>query len=98
MNLTVKIVTPKELLYEGEASSVSSKNSLGNFDILPEHANFITLVNKTKVIIRPVKKGEKKVFEFDLAILHCTNNTINIYTDIIEADFLTNISVSSYSK
>jgi len=42
--LQVKISTPTEVLWEGEAASVSSVNSQGTFDILPKHANFVTLV------------------------------------------------------
>ena len=31
-------------IFSGEVLSVSSENDSGKFDILPEHANFITLV------------------------------------------------------
>jgi len=55
--LTVKIISPTQTLYDGEAYSVSSVNSLGKFDILPMHANFITLVQKQPIFLKVRKKG-----------------------------------------
>lgn len=54
--LNVKILSPTQTIFEGEALSVSSVNSAGKFDILPYHANFITLVQKSPVVLRLKKK------------------------------------------
>lgn len=54
--LTVKILSPTQTIYDGEALSISSANSLGKFDILPYHANFITLVQNTSIVLRVKKK------------------------------------------
>lgn len=79
--LQVKVLAPKETLFEGEALSVSSKNSSGRFDILPEHANFITLIENNSLIIAK-KNKEKLQFNFSLAIIYVSRNQVNIYTDI----------------
>lgn len=79
--LQVSITSPKKELFTGEASSVSSTNSIGKFDILPEHANFVTLVEKQPIIIRP-PKGKPIVFNFSLAVLAVNSNKVSIYTDI----------------
>lgn len=79
--LNVSITSPKLELYKGEASSVSSTNSLGKFDILPEHANFVTLIEKNPIIIRP-PKGKPLTFSFALAVLAVNKNQVSIYTDI----------------
>ena len=55
--LTVKIISPTQTIFDGEAYSISSVNSLGKFDILPYHANFITLVQKSPIFLRVRKKG-----------------------------------------
>lgn len=55
--LKVKILSPTQTIYDGEALSVSSTNSTGKFDILPFHANFITLIQKSSIILRVKKKG-----------------------------------------
>lgn len=61
--LNVKILSPTQTIFDGEAHSVSAVNSTGRFDILPFHANFITLIQKSPIILRVNKKGtdESKV-------------------------------------
>lgn len=79
--LHVRIVSPQELLLDTEADSVSSKNVQGKFDILPLHANFLTVIEGEPIIIR--KKGEKiKEFKFPISIIFTTKNKVNIYTYI----------------
>ncbi len=81
--LTVRIVSPKKELYTGLALSISSENSVGKFDILPEHANFVTLVDNKELII--VDQNKKKLkFQFPLAIIQSNSNRVNIYTDIFD--------------
>lgn len=77
--LHVRIISPKQLILETEAKSVSSKNSQGNFDILPQHANFITLVENTPIIVRPLN-GKPLVFNFPFAIVMATENKVSVYT------------------
>lgn len=80
-SLIVRVISPKGLLYSGQAKSVSSVNSAGNFDILPEHANFITIIKNSPVIIR-TSKDEVVKFDLDLSVLYTSNNNVNIYTQI----------------
>ena len=80
--LSVKIMNPNKILWEGEANSVSSKNASGPFDILPRHANFITLIKKkVPIIVRSVSEGEKE-FSFDNAVMQVHGNNILIFTQI----------------
>lgn len=58
--LKVKILSPTQTIFDGEAVSVSSVNTDGKFDILPFHANFITLVQKKPIFLRVKKKAEDK--------------------------------------
>lgn len=77
--LHVRIISPKQLLLDTEAESVSSKNLQGNFDILPQHANFLTVVEKQPIIVR-VKDQKPLKFDLPLAIIFATENKVNIYT------------------
>ncbi|MCL4367556.1 hypothetical protein M1563_05320 [Patescibacteria group bacterium] len=79
--LKVKIVTPKATIFQGDADSVSSTNSSGKFDILPEHANFVTLINNHPITLC-LANQQTKSFTFPLAIIYTHNNQIDIYTDI----------------
>ncbi len=78
--LTVRILTPKRVLFEGAALSVSSINSDGPFDILPEHANFITIVQKQRIDIQKPDKT-KLTFNFNQAVIYNVKNYISIYAE-----------------
>ncbi len=79
--LQVRINSPEEVIWEGTAEAVSSTNSQGIFDILPEHANFVTLINNQPILIK--KYGsENLVFHFYYAVIHNENNTINIFAHV----------------
>lgn len=75
--ISVKITSPEEILWEGRAKAVSSENSQGPFDVMPKHANFITLIKNKPIIIH--KKAKKKKFKFDRAVLFNRNNEVVIY-------------------
>ncbi len=79
--LHVRIMSPQELIHNADAESVSSKNLSGAFDILPQHANFITIVEKVPIYIRI--KGQKALkFDFPMAVIMTTENKVDIYTYI----------------
>lgn len=68
------------LVYRGYVKSLSSKNDKGVFDILPEHANFITLI---KEFIRFVPdRGEPKEVNIEKALLKVENNEVEVFIDI----------------
>lgn len=77
----LRIISPQQLLLDTEAESISSKNLQGPFDILPQHANFITLIENTPIVVRAA--GQKpQTFNFPRAIIMATENKVNIYTYI----------------
>lgn len=75
--INIKITSPKEVVWEGSAIAISSVNSEGPFDVLPGHANFITLIKDKPIIIH--KKGVDKKFKFKRAVLYNRNDKIVIY-------------------
>lgn len=80
-NLLVTVVSPQQILYSGEAKSISSINSSGVFDLLPEHANFVTIIEDKSIIIRS-NKDQRIEFKFPLAIIYITGNTVKIYAQL----------------
>lgn len=77
----VRIISPQQLILEADAQSVSSKNLSGAFDILPLHANFITMVEKSPIYVRI--KGQKPLkFDFPMGIILASDNKVDIYTYI----------------
>ena len=49
--LNVIARSPFELYYEGSATSVSASNRVGNFDILPGHADFFSMLSPGTIVI-----------------------------------------------
>lgn len=77
-SLLVRILSPGQILFAGEVNSVSSKNMQGPFDILPEHANFIT-VTEEPIVLR-LSDQKPKAFKFPIAIIYAHQNRVDIYT------------------
>jgi F0F1-type ATP synthase epsilon subunit len=78
--LEVIIMNPQTTVWKGEAISITSENERGPFDILPMHANFITLLEKRTLHVNLGK--EKKEFTFDHAVMYCHKNSVLIFSDI----------------
>lgn len=76
--LDVVVISPQDVLFAQPALSVSSKNSAGNFDLLPQHARMITIVENQPIEIRKLDK-QKITFKFPLAIIYISNNKVSIY-------------------
>jgi len=79
--LEVFVINPDEMLWSGLAKSVSSENSSGPFDILSQHANFVTMI-KNKPIVIKTDKGEKVTYSYKSAIISVENDKVLIYSDI----------------
>ena len=73
-NHTLKVIAraPFHIYYEGQAQIVSAKNSVGNFDILPGHADFFSMLTSCTVHINT----DEEVISFKI------NNGILIVQDL----------------
>lgn len=76
--LEVEIGSPDKQIWQGQAQSVSSINSMGPFDILPMHANFITIIENKTIKVKSMEKLEE--FLFPNAIIYSSKNKVYIYT------------------
>lgn len=77
----VKVSSPIKDYYAGPATSISSVNSKGKFDILAYHANFLTFVKNQPIVIR-IPQKKPLTFHFPFAIIYNSNNSVHIFTDI----------------
>ena len=48
----IKVYSPFKTYYDGVAQSLTATNDTGNFDILPHHKNFLTLLSAGDLVIR----------------------------------------------
>ncbi|QQS44642.1 F0F1 ATP synthase subunit epsilon [Candidatus Roizmanbacteria bacterium] len=79
-NLDVTIISPEEVLFEGKAQSVSCHNPKGSFDVLYEHTNFMSMIDKQITIIDP--NGNTREFPIEQALIQVKNNEVTILVNI----------------
>ena len=80
-NLIQLLVTSREnVIYKGEVLSLTSVNEKGIFDVLPMHANFISLIS-AKLIIGE-KDGSKKEIKINNGLLRVQQNRVEVYVGL----------------
>ncbi len=75
---TVVVMSPQGVLWEGEVVSLSSKNSEGDFDMYPDHARFMTLLQEVSVTLF-LSSGEQKKIQCSEAVLFFEDAKATIY-------------------
>jgi F0F1-type ATP synthase epsilon subunit len=78
--LRVQIFTPKGVVWEGKARAVSSVNSQGPFDLLPEHAHFISLIEHQPITV--LMGNGARTFTYKTAVIRLLDDNVTIYADI----------------
>ena len=52
--LSVVARSPFELYFDGDASALSATNRVGDFDVLPGHADFFSMLEAGEITIAPI--------------------------------------------
>ena len=73
------IRTRTQVLFEGQVKALTSNNEKGVFDILPEHAQFISLI---KDFVRLHKVDGTTEIKISTGILKVHENRIDVYVGI----------------
>ncbi|MBL7078039.1 hypothetical protein ISS42_00040 [Candidatus Shapirobacteria bacterium] len=79
--IEVFIRNRQKVLFAGEASAVTAYSEKGVFDILPGHANFISII-MDKIIIHG-KKREKQQLLIKSGVLKVQENKVFIFLDLL---------------
>lgn len=79
-DLQVKIYSPFKVYYDSSAQSVSAVNETGPFDILPQHHNFLTLLNPCDVVVRSA--GGEQHLRIARGIMHVKKNVVTVFLDV----------------
>ena len=79
-DIFVSIRSEEQLLFQDQARSVSSENEKGKFDILPRHANFISLIKNFVTVIK--KDGTKQDFKIDIGLMRVADDKVNVYLGV----------------
>lgn len=65
--------------FAGYVKSITSTNSEGVFDILPQHENFVTLINNKITMLD--EQGKKLEFELEKALVEASNNLVRVFIE-----------------
>lgn len=76
----VKISSPYQTYFEGEAVSLSATNSSGAFDILAGHINFFSLLVAGQVVINT---GYQRLeFPLSRGIIRVERDVVTVFADV----------------
>ena len=78
--MNVKVYSPYKVYFEGEAISVSAASATGNFDILPKHHNFITLLMPCDLVVRT--PGNEETINIAGGIMHVKADEVTVFLDV----------------
>lgn len=77
MSFKIKILSKDRLVFDGVCTTLTSYNSVGEFDVLEYHANFITMISKY-LIIDKNSPTEKKIL-LEKGILSSKGDTVDVF-------------------
>ncbi|MBI2122192.1 MAG: hypothetical protein HYT98_03650 [Candidatus Sungbacteria bacterium] len=81
LNLSVTVRDREGILFQGNAEAVSSFNEKGPFDVLPLHANFISLIRNSVVLKIP--GSPLKEIPLNSGVLKVKENKVEVYAGIL---------------
>ena len=79
----IKVVTPNEVFFEGQAVSVKAPGSLGYLGILKNHAPLVTTIDKGNLTFRD-PEGKTQRFKIEGGFLEVLKNRVLVLTDNIK--------------
>jgi F0F1-type ATP synthase epsilon subunit len=78
--MRVKLYSPFQTYFNGDAYSISGENKTGPFDILPRHHNFMTLLDAGELSIS-APGGDLKI-KISRGIMHVKENQTIVFLDV----------------
>ncbi len=75
--MTLKIISPSEILFEGGADSVTLPGELGSFTVLKNHASIISVLNKGKIVFKTPGGHEEEV-DIKGGLVDVDNNVVSV--------------------
>lgn len=77
-NIRVRAQSREAVTFEGDAVAITSVNDKGKFDVLPNHANFISII-KDYVIIKKKDGQDQKIELRGPTVLRVWKDKVDIY-------------------
>ena len=78
--LTLKIVSPERIVYDGEAKSVTVPGVLGSFQVLENHAPIISALDEGKVIY--VTPDGERTMDISGGFIEVHDNEVSLVAEV----------------
>lgn len=74
--MTLRIISPTDIVFEGEVQSVTLPGALGSFEVLPRHAALISTLVKGDITYSAA--GEKHTVSTDGGLIDVLNDVVSV--------------------
>lgn len=78
--LRVEVRSRQGLVFEGELSAVSAYNTVGPFDVLPNHTNFVSMITKKVTLHR--RDGKMDEISVEDGIMMVEDNQVKVFIGV----------------
>lgn len=75
--MTLRIISPADVIFEGEVQAVTLPGSMGSFTVLPRHASLIATLVAGNIVYR-AENGEEKSVSTDGGLVDVDNDVISV--------------------
>lgn len=75
--MTLEIISPSEILFKGEAQSVTLPGVMGSFTVLKNHASLISVLKKGEVVYR-TPEGQEMSVDIKGGLVDVDNNVVSV--------------------
>jgi len=79
--MQLKIITPEQLLFEGDVDLIQVPGAKGTFDVLKNHAPIISTLVRGKVKVKTVA-GKEEFFDIPGGVIQVKQNQIIVLTEM----------------
>lgn len=78
--LHIKVYSPYKMYFDEEANSITAVNRTGEFDVLPKHHNFISLLDPCELAIDSLR-GPVPI-KISGGIMHVRGDNVVVFLDV----------------
>lgn len=79
--MQLKIITPEQLLFEGDVDLIQVPGKKGTFEVLNNHAPIISTLVRGKVKVK-ITSGKEEFFEIPGGVIQVNQNEIVVLTEM----------------
>lgn len=76
----IKVYSPFQTYFDDDALSITGTNDTGQFDVLPHHHNFLTLLSAGDLVIQ--MPGQQQRIKISRGLMHVKADKVTVFLDV----------------